>query len=91
MCYTQHLSQNSCGFSSHDRNVTTKCLLPDFFKNLPFSFGYSEILINFDHWSKVLTLENTSKNEKTFLFVWYFAHLIVSLQHEIYIEVNDEI
>ena len=42
MCYTQHLSQNSCGFSSHDRNVTTKCLLPDFFKNLPFSFGVFE-------------------------------------------------
>ena len=47
MCYTQHLSQNSCGFSSHDRNVTTKCLLPDFFKNLPFSFGDSNILFNF--------------------------------------------
>ena len=29
--------------------------------------------------SKVLTLENTSKNENIFLFVWYFAHLIVPL------------
>ena len=47
MCYTQHLSQNSYGFSCHDRNVTTKCLLPDFFKKLPFSFGVSEILITF--------------------------------------------
>ena len=28
----------------------------------------------------ILTLiENTNKNEKSFLFVWYFAHLIVSL------------
>ena len=50
MCYTQHLSQNSCGFSCHDRNVTTKCLLPDFFKNLPFSFGDSNILFNFANW-----------------------------------------
>ena len=24
--------------------------------------------------------QNTTKNEKSFLFVWYFAHLIVPLQ-----------
>ena len=29
---------------------------------------------------KILLFENTSKNKKTFLFVWYFTHLIVSLQ-----------
>ena len=27
----------------------------------------------------VLTLENTNKKEKISFFVWYFAHLIVSL------------
>ena len=36
--------------------------------------------------SKVLSLENTSKNEKTFLFVWSFAHLIVPLQQNLKIE-----
>ena len=30
--------------------------------------------------SKLLLFEKTSKNKKTFLFVWYFAHLFVPLQ-----------
>jgi hypothetical protein len=29
--------------------------------------------------SKLLLFEKTSKNKKTFLFVWYFAHLFVPL------------
>ena len=34
---------------------------------------------NFDLWSKVLLFEKTDKNEKIFIFVWFFAHLIVPL------------
>ena len=33
--------------------------------------------------SKVLPLENTSKNENSFLFAWYFAHLIVPLSPDL--------
>ena len=33
--------------------------------------------------SNVLMLENTSKNENSFFFAWYFAHLIVPLPRKL--------
>ena len=41
---------------------------------------FSKLNRNFDLTPKLLPLENISKNEKILIFVWYFAHLIVTLQ-----------